>query len=107
MTQIDTVQITNVGVNILSSSPEFITATPNPANDRISITYNLDKAGKASVLLYDLAGKKIATITDDNQNAGLHTITYNAKQAGIASGTYILRLTTPRNIFTQKIGITE
>ena len=107
MTQVDTVQITTVGINILSSSPEFITATPNPVKENITLTYNLNKAGKASVSIYDLAGKNIADISNETENAGLHTITYNAKQAGIASGTYLIRYITEGNVYTQKISIAE
>lgn len=103
----DSVLISTVGINQLVSPSEYIIASPNPAMDNMTINYSLDKAGKVLIELYDLSGKKIASLLNNNESQGLHTLTYSAKQEGIAAGSYLIRMTTVTNQYMQKIGVME
>ena len=44
--------------------------------------------------MYDLAGKKITTLLNNVESQGLHTLSWNAKDYGIAAGTYLIRMPT-------------
>jgi hypothetical protein len=70
---------------------------PNPFNPVTNIKFSLPKYGFASLKLYDLTGKLIATFLDGNVPAGF----YNAEFDGTnyASGVYFYTLKT--NEFTE------
>jgi len=63
---------------------------PNPFSDKTSIVYQLHKPGYVNLNIYDLSGRKIKTLVAQNQLAGPHKITWQAK--GFSSGTYLYKL---------------
>ncbi len=65
---------------------------PNPFNAKTTISFTLDKPQHASLKIYDLLGREIETLIDDNLDAGEHSVIFDAK--GLASGTYLYNLTT-------------
>ncbi len=64
---------------------------PNPFNPVTSIHYQLAEDVNVSLKVYDVTGKEIATLVNRKQNAGNHTIEWNASQ--YSSGVYFYRLT--------------
>lgn len=63
---------------------------PNPFNISTMINYNLKYDGPVSLNLYNILGQKVATLADDVQKAGPHSILWRADD--IASGIYFARL---------------
>ncbi len=63
---------------------------PNPFNPVTSISYMIGKADHVSLSIYDSAGRLVQTLFNEYQNAGLHSIQWNA--ANLASGIYYYRL---------------
>ena len=63
---------------------------PNPFNPSTNIRYRL--AGQADVLLevYDLGGRRIATLVNQSQQPGAYMVPFDG--AGLASGIYFVRL---------------
>lgn len=59
---------------------------PNPLNPSTRIEYELPSASYVTLEVFDLLGKKAATLVNDYRNAGKHIIDFNAK--GLASGVY-------------------
>jgi hypothetical protein len=47
---------------------------PNPAKENTSIKLQVNSAGLVSMKLYDVLGKQVATLIDQNLNPGVHTI---------------------------------
>ena len=64
---------------------------PNPFNPTTAIAYQLPGANRVTLRVYDLLGKEVATLVDEERPAGSYTATFDA--AHLASGTYIYRLT--------------
>jgi hypothetical protein len=64
---------------------------PNPFNPTTSITYNLPADGIVSLKVYDMLGSEVITLINDNQKAGVYTISFNASD--LASGIYIGKIT--------------
>ncbi len=63
---------------------------PNPFNPSTSIKYTLPQNVKVSLKVYDILGKEVATLIDENQNSGVHEFNFNA--SNLASGMYIYTL---------------
>ena len=63
---------------------------PNPFNPYTQIDFSIKKAGKVSLKVYDMLGREVATLVNDNMQAG----TYKAKFDGaqLASGIYMYRI---------------
>ncbi len=74
---------------------------PNPFNSTARIRYDLLQAGRVELTLYDLQGRLVKTLVDEIVGAGRHEV--RAEGAGLASGTYFVRLQTRTNTQTEKI----
>jgi len=59
---------------------------PNPFNPATTISFNLAKAGKTSVEVFNVAGQKVATLANGMLSAGVHSVTWNA--ADVSAGVY-------------------
>jgi photosystem II stability/assembly factor-like uncharacterized protein len=64
---------------------------PNPFNPETAIRYSLPGGGRVTLNVYDLLGREVATLVNEQQPAGEYTRTWDAR--GRSSGLYICRLT--------------
>ena len=82
-------------VNESGSSPvaEFALEQnyPNPFNPATTIKFSIPEASKVTLKIYDVLGREVRTLINDNREAGNHTINFDA--SGLASGMYIYRIT--------------
>jgi hypothetical protein len=76
---------------------------PNPSRGTVSVDYHLKEAQRVEVRVYDLLGRTIKTLADGQQEAGHHTVRWNA--AKVASGVYLVRLKTESMSATQRISV--
>lgn len=74
---------------------------PNPFNPSTVIPFDLAQSGQVVMSVYDVTGRKVATLLNTTMGAGRHAFTFNA--AGIPSGVYIVRLEAGGQIFTSKL----
>lgn len=65
---------------------------PNPFNSSTVIRYSLPEAGRVNLEVYNLLGQKVATLVDDDQQAGYYFHTWN--MTDLPSGIYFCRLKT-------------
>ncbi|MBI4430076.1 MAG: T9SS type A sorting domain-containing protein [Ignavibacteriales bacterium] len=63
---------------------------PNPFNPRTTITYVIPTSQFVSLQVYDLLGQTVATIVAANQQAGAHSVEFDASR--LPSGIYFYRL---------------
>lgn len=69
---------------------------PNPFNPRTTIPFELSAAGAVRLDVYNIGGRKVATLVDGFQPAGTHAVSWdglNAAGTPVPSGTYLARLT--------------
>ncbi|MBS4032967.1 MAG: T9SS type A sorting domain-containing protein [Ignavibacterium sp.] len=63
---------------------------PNPFNPVTKINYSLAHYGKITIKVFDILGREISTLINEEKPAGNHTVEFNASY--LASGVYIYRL---------------
>ncbi|MBS1492016.1 MAG: T9SS type A sorting domain-containing protein [Bacteroidetes bacterium] len=63
---------------------------PNPFNPTTKINYDLPFDSKVSIRLYDMTGREVATILNQNVSAGYQTVQFNA--SNLSSGTYFYNI---------------
>ncbi len=65
---------------------------PNPFNPATTISFTLNTSGRVSLKIYDVLGREIANILDENLSAGRYSVQWNASAQ--SSGIYFYKLTT-------------
>ncbi len=81
-------------------------ANPNPFRDRTRIDYSLPARGPATVGVFDIAGRRVATLFDGVAEAGPHSATWDGRAADgrlAASGVYQCVLRTDAGVQTRKL----
>ncbi len=63
---------------------------PNPFNPSTKINYSLGVSGNVTLKIFDVLGREVMTVVNENQVAGHHTAIVNA--ARLSSGMYIYKL---------------
>ncbi|NBB86754.1 MAG: T9SS type A sorting domain-containing protein [Bacteroidetes bacterium] len=76
---------------------------PNPFAEQTTIRYALPQSGPVRLTIYDMLGRRVATLVDDHQAAGRHQATFAPRN--LASGTYLVRLSGAGATRTQKITV--
>lgn len=66
-------------------------AYPNPANNSSTIKYQLANNSQVDIVLYDLSGKRIRSLINTRQDAGIYQV--NFKTDDLPAGTYIYKMT--------------
>ena len=81
---------------------------PNPFQTSTTIEYTLPKDAHVTLEVYDILGRRVATLVDDRQRPGLHSFTWNGTGGSgrpLASGIYFGRLQVDGQIETRKMTI--
>ena len=63
---------------------------PNPFNPSTKISYSLKEEGLVTLKVYDILGKEIVTLVNENKPAGFYEAEFNASQ--LPSGMYIYKI---------------
>ena len=74
---------------------------PNPFNPVTKISYDLPNSNFVSLKVFDMNGKEIENLVNENQNAGSYSLTFNA--ANYPSGVYFYKLVTEGFSETKKM----
>jgi hypothetical protein len=94
-----------VGVDRVSEEiPGGITLSqnyPNPFNPSTVIGYQLSEGGDVSLKVYDLLGREVAVLVNQNQSAGSYNVTFDA--TNLTSGVYMYRLQSGSKTLTGKM----
>jgi hypothetical protein len=63
---------------------------PNPFNPSTTIRYALPNSAKVRLMIYDLLGREIATLVNEEQSAGWKEVEWNA--SAFSSGIYFYKI---------------
>ncbi|MBX2976728.1 MAG: T9SS type A sorting domain-containing protein [Ignavibacteriaceae bacterium] len=74
---------------------------PNPFNPTTTITYQIPKEGLVTLKIYDILGKEVTTLINEEKQAGKYSIEFNASK--ISSGVYLYELRSNEYKSTKKL----
>lgn len=74
---------------------------PNPFNPSTVISYQLPVSSEVRLEVFDMLGRKVATLVNQQMEAGAQQVTFNAKN--LSSGVYLYRLQAGNNVFIKKL----
>jgi len=74
---------------------------PNPFNLVTRISYTIPERSRVTIKLFDLLGRKVKFIQDEEKQAGYHTILFEANER--ASGIYIYKIQAGRFVSYKKM----
>ena len=89
-----TYELTNpvYAVNDKPAAPDFHLNQnyPNPFNPVTTISYSVPERSRISLRVYDILGKEISVLVNEEQDAGRYNVNFDG--SSLASGVYIYRL---------------
>ena len=74
---------------------------PNPFNARTTFQFALPHASHVSIDIFDLVGRKVARLVDQDYNTGFHQLTWNAGDQ--QSGVYFIQIKASEFSVTRRI----
>jgi hypothetical protein len=74
---------------------------PNPFNPTSHIGYQISELGYVKLAVYDLLGRQVTVLVNERKKPGRYEATFDA--TGLASGTYLYRLTAGSFVQTRKM----
>ena len=83
--------------NILPTEFKLHNNYPNPFNPTTNIHFDLLEETHVTITVYDINGREVVKLVDQNMNAGYQNIVWNAKDkfgCSVASGVYIYQMRT-------------
>lgn len=92
----------DLGTTVLRPSSVRLTSTsPNPFRGSATLHVALDRAGPVSLVIYDVLGRQVATLINEELAAGTHTIRWGAK--ALPAGSYVARLESGGQVDTYQL----
>ena len=92
-------------VNLVETLPLAISlnsAYPNPFNPSTTLSFTLPHQVEVSLTIYNLQGREVVSLIDQNMDAGYHSVVWNADSH--SSGVYFVKMTAgSSHIRTQKL----
>lgn len=79
---------------------------PNPFNPSTKLVVALPQAAHVEAVVYNLLGQRVASLIDENRDAGFHTITWNGTAengTAASSGVYFVRVSADKFNAVRKI----
>jgi len=76
---------------------------PNPFNPETIISYSLPKSSHVKLIVYDIIGREIAVLANEEMSAGTHQVKFSLASGKIASGVYLYRLITDNYVISKKM----
>jgi len=83
----------------------YFQVMPNPMNNDGKLVYTLDKTSVVEANVVDITGKKVALLTEQKQEEGVHEITLGNSK--LSAGIYFARLSVNGAVYTKKFIVTE
>ncbi len=87
--------------NLISPSYSLSSPYPNPFNPTTTISFSIPQSGMVSLKVYDITGKLVTTLMNEQLSIGYHSIDWDGTH--YSSGVYVVRMKSGEYIETQKL----
>lgn len=86
---------------VLADEFQLFQNYPNPFNPSTVISYNLPVSAKVQIKIYDILGREVAVLLDEQKSAGSYELKFDASY--LSSGVYFYKLTAGNFLNTKKM----
>jgi hypothetical protein len=76
---------------------------PNPFNPSTLISYSISKSSFVSIKVYDIMGREIATLINEQKNPGKYSVEFNSARFSLSTGVYFCRLTAENKVDVKRM----
>ena len=80
--------------------------SPNPFRGGTAMSFSLPEPSRTEIVVYSVAGRKIATVCDRELSAGDHSVAWDGRDESgrpVAAGIYFYRLRAGTDVLTKKM----
>lgn len=98
--------VTGVEEELIPEHFEVSQNYPNPFNPATTIRYSVPKNSFVSIKVYDILGREIKTLVNEEVKAGTYKVNWNGLNeygSRVASGTYFYRVISGSDVVTKKM----
>jgi len=85
----------NENIDILPNKYALYQNYPNPFNPSTVISYSIMNPENVKLEVFNIVGEKVATLSDQHQTAGVHSVVWNSMNengVSVNSGVYLLKI---------------
>lgn len=93
--------ISGISGSELVSEFKLYSNYPNPFNPSTVIQFDLPKAGLVNLKVFDILGREVATLINEEKQPGIYKVKFDAES--LSSGVYVYRIVTGDFIQTRKM----
>jgi hypothetical protein len=87
----------------LDGEQNALNVFPNPYSGETQISYTLNTEARVVLEVYNVLGKKIEILANEQQGTGKHSYYFGAGKKGYANGVYMVRLTANEETFVERM----
>ena len=100
--------LTQAGVGIAENTKPVVSVNvyPNPVKSEFKYSFSNMESGRIEASIFDIQGKEITKILNENLSAGQHTFSAEIPE-GTAKGVYFLKLSHNGKFATQRLIIVQ
>ena len=102
----NTEELFTIDSNTILNSYRLYPAYPNPFNPETTIRYDLPEQTFVGITIYDVLGRKVRTIVNEQQDSGQRSIIWNAKDKNgqpVSAGIYLYQMQAGDFVQTKKL----
>ena len=92
-------------INESSTDMFQFSVSPNPIVKTAEIKYEITEQGNVKIELFDVTGKSVKIIVDENQSKGKHSVSFD--KSNLSAGNYFFTISNANATETKKIVIVE
>jgi hypothetical protein len=97
--------ITAIGGPVTPQAFRLALPSPNPSKDRVELQYEMPRAARVTLRIYDVSGRVVATVLDSDRPAGIHGASWDGRDAvggRVGAGVYFARMDAGGEVQTEK-----
>jgi len=81
----------------------IVNAYPNPYIGQVTINFDVEEDAFVNVSVYTSGGKLISVLANQQEKSGKKEYKFSAKQLGVGTGSYVLKVTVGENTVIEKL----